>query len=385
MVTSNPHTCGLPTPCARRPRLGYVEMAKKGMHEDRYYSRRLGDSMTRRLKHEIYDIFEGGDTVVRASIDHRQYWNVMPIGEDSKRVFVDTAWNRKPHACYDPKIDKFFEVKRLTDLKHYDELYLDSLLFLGIWSELRKLIADGHKVHYFTRPWTWKKLRKRFMHDLTKRLGVRDVKKTDYGDAYILWKVHEMGALKGDTHKWFRRLTMIDVELRPLLIKERVYRRWLKKTRQYEDLGIDMGGENFLKHMLEKTRKTIVVKARKLWPGFMEIANRLGLSEDDLGGLTGLAGTLVFLGWPLRRPSMHKALRYFGLFRPSKEAKMRFMERTGKKFRKRYSGAAREYLNAMTAALLTKEGWEHLPPRAKDEARVLRKLIDTLNALTQGS
>jgi len=39
----------------------------------------------------------------------------------------------------------------------------------------------------------------------------------------------------------------------------------------------------------------------------------------------------------------------------------------------------------MTTALLTKEGWEHPPPRAKDEARVLRKLIDTLNALTQGS
>ena len=323
--------------------------------------------------------------MVRTAMDDRQYWDVMPIGEGGRRVFVDTAWNRKPHACYDPKIDKFFEVKRLADLKDYDELYLDSLLFLGIWSELRKLIADGHKVHYFTRPWTWRKLRKRFKYDLTERFEVRDVKKTDYGDAYILWKVHEMRALKGDTHKWFRRLTMIDVELRPLLIKERVYRKWLKKTRQYEDLGIDMGGENFLKHMLDETRKTIVVKARKLWPGFMEIANRLGLSEDDLGGLTGLAGTLVFLGWPLRTPSMHKALRYFGLFRLSKEAKMRFMERTGKKFRKRYSGTAREYLNAMTAALLTKEGWEHLPPRAKDEVRVLRKLIDTLNALTQGS
>ena len=63
-------------------------------------------------------------------------------------------------------------------------------------------------------------------------------------------------------------------------------------------MGIDTGGENFLKHVLEETRKTIVVKARKLWPGFMEIANRLALSEDDLGGLTGLAGILVFLGWP---------------------------------------------------------------------------------------
>jgi len=28
----------------------------------------------------------------------------------SERVFVDTAWNRKPHACYDPDADKFFEL-----------------------------------------------------------------------------------------------------------------------------------------------------------------------------------------------------------------------------------------------------------------------------------
>jgi len=62
MVPSNPYTCGLPTPCARRPRLGHVEMAKKGVHEDRYYSRRLRDSITRRLKHEIDDIFEGAIT-----------------------------------------------------------------------------------------------------------------------------------------------------------------------------------------------------------------------------------------------------------------------------------------------------------------------------------
>ena len=32
-------------------------MAKKEMHEYRYYSR-LGDLITKRLKHEIYDIFE---------------------------------------------------------------------------------------------------------------------------------------------------------------------------------------------------------------------------------------------------------------------------------------------------------------------------------------
>ena len=49
----------------------------------------------------------------------------------TKRVFVDTAWNRL-NACYDPENGEFFEVQRLVDLRDYDEIYLDSLLFPGI-------------------------------------------------------------------------------------------------------------------------------------------------------------------------------------------------------------------------------------------------------------
>jgi len=66
------------------------------------------------------------------------------------KVFVDTAWNNKPHACYNPDANRFFEVRRLSDLKDYDEIYLDSLLLPGIWSELRGLIADGRRVYHFT-------------------------------------------------------------------------------------------------------------------------------------------------------------------------------------------------------------------------------------------
>ncbi len=66
------------------------------------------------------------------------------------KVFVDTAWNSKPHACYNPDANRFFEVRRLSDLKDYDEIYLDSLLLPGIWSELRGLIADGRRVYHFT-------------------------------------------------------------------------------------------------------------------------------------------------------------------------------------------------------------------------------------------
>jgi hypothetical protein len=49
----------------------------------------------------------------------------------TRRVFVDTKWrpkkNRglKMHVCYDPEKDIFFEVNELTELKDYDEIYLD--------------------------------------------------------------------------------------------------------------------------------------------------------------------------------------------------------------------------------------------------------------------
>ena len=77
-----------------------------------------------------------------------------------ERVFVDTAWNSKPHACYNPRADQFFRARNLTDLKDYDEIYLDSLLFPGIWSELRELISDRRRIYHFTTPWRWRELRR---------------------------------------------------------------------------------------------------------------------------------------------------------------------------------------------------------------------------------
>ena len=41
------------------------------------------------------------------------------MGEDDaevRRVFVDTAWKRKFHTCYDPLTDKFFEVDEVKEL-----------------------------------------------------------------------------------------------------------------------------------------------------------------------------------------------------------------------------------------------------------------------------
>ena len=285
-----------------------------------------------------------------------------------EKAFVDTAWKRKFHACYDPLTDKFFEVEKLADLKDYDEIYLDSLLFPGIWSELRELIADGHRVYHFTRPWRWRELRNRFSDDLKRRLKAKDVRKTDFGDAYLLWKVYEVSIAKRDLKKWFRRITPTDIELRPLLSMERVYERWLRKACQYEALGVDTSADiDLFRNKLEGLRRTIVAKAREIWPRFMEIATELGLNKDDLGGLTGLAGTLTYLGWPLMKPSMHKAIRYFGLYKPSREDKLRFMERTGRRFQRHYSGSARRYLNLLTTAILTKG--RRFSPKTRDEAK----------------
>jgi len=104
----------------------------------------------------------------------------------TRRVFVDTACNRL-NACYDPESDEFFEVQRLVDLRDYDEIYLDSLLFPGIWIELRELIVDGRSVYYFTRPWRWRDLRRRFKDDLKERFKIKEVGKTDFGDALESW------------------------------------------------------------------------------------------------------------------------------------------------------------------------------------------------------
>ncbi len=50
-------------------------------------------------------------------------------------VFVNTRWSpkkhrdSKKHVCYDLEEDVFFEVNSLTELKGYDEIYLDSSIF----------------------------------------------------------------------------------------------------------------------------------------------------------------------------------------------------------------------------------------------------------------
>jgi hypothetical protein len=107
-----------------------------------------------------------------------------------RRVFVDTMWSprkhrgSKKHLCYDPEKDIFFEVDSLTELKDYDEIYLDSSLFPNMWQQLRELVSNGKRVYYFTRPWKWEEARERFRDELKARTG--KVSKSDEEDAYIL-------------------------------------------------------------------------------------------------------------------------------------------------------------------------------------------------------
>jgi hypothetical protein len=145
----------------------------------------------------------------------------------SRRIFIDTKWdpkknnNSKKYVCYDPDKNIFFEVDSLTELKDYDEIYLNSSLFPNMWQQLRDVISNGKSVYYFTRPWKWRDIRERFREDLKTRTG--KVSKTDEGDAFLLWKVYELSLIKNNTHRYFKPLTIVDIELRPLLMRENMF------------------------------------------------------------------------------------------------------------------------------------------------------------------
>ncbi|MEM4497771.1 MAG: hypothetical protein QW692_02975 [Nitrososphaerota archaeon] len=57
----------------------------------------------------------------------------------------------------------------------------------------------------------------------------------------------------------------------------------------------------------------------------------------------------------------------------------RFEERSGEKYRKRYSSYARRYLIMLTIAILSKERISK--PKARDEKRVLRRLLSILRTI----
>jgi hypothetical protein len=280
----------------------------------------------------------------------------------AKRVFIDTAWKSKKHTCYDPQNDVFFEVDSLTELRDYDEVYLDGSLFPNMWKQLRELISNGKRVYYFTRPWKWEEMRKeRFRDELKAKVG--KVSKDDRGDAFLLWKAYELSLTKNNTHRYFKPLTIIDVELRPLLMREQMLYRNLQRVRNASMVGVDVGGDvRILEEIVEDARREIVDKAIKIIPRFMEIANRLGLDRDDINGLAGLAGLLLYDKFA----SYKKSINYLGLYKAR--------GRDGRR-NKKYSHKVQRYLVMLTNTILWKNGEKH-PPTFKDMRRILRMVIE---------
>jgi hypothetical protein len=290
----------------------------------------------------------------------------------ARRVFVDTKWrsrkNRgsKMHVCYDPQNDVFFEVNELTELKDYDEIYLDSSLFSNMWQQLRELVSNGRRVYYFTRPWKWEEARERFRDGLKAKVG--RVSKSDEGDAYILWKIYELSLIKRNTHRYFKPLTIIDVELRPLLMKEEMLYRNLQRMRNASVIGVDFGSDvKMLEKMVEDARKEVVDKAVQIIPKFIDIANILGLDRDDINGLAELARLLVYDKFT----SYKKSINYLGLYKAR--------GRDGRR-NKKYSRKIQRYLIMLTNTILWKNGEKH-PPTFKDMRRILRMVIEARKSM----
>ncbi|MEM1977166.1 MAG: hypothetical protein QXX29_04635 [Nitrososphaerota archaeon] len=128
----------------------------------------------------------------------------------TKRIFVDTAENSKPHVCYDPDQDVFFEVKDLREaIGRYDKVYLDTL-FASIYDEIHDLLENEVKVYLLRNPRLLK----------MKRMEM-NLKKSDEVDARILSIIPK---------EQFKELTLHEIvlklELWPLIIR---YEELVKK------------------------------------------------------------------------------------------------------------------------------------------------------------
>jgi len=286
----------------------------------------------------------------------------------SRRIFIDTKWNpkknnnSKKHVCYDPEKDVFIEVDSLTELKDYDEIYLDSSLFPNMWKQLRELVSNGRKVYYFAKPWKWREIRQRFKEELKTRTG--KVSKTDNGDAYLLWKVYELSLVKNNTHKYFKPLIIVDVELRPLLMKEELLYKNLQRVQNASMVGVDVGSDaKVLEKMVEDVRREIIDKATRLIPRFIDIAKNLGLDIDDVNGLIGLAGLLVYI----KSASYQKSVKYLGLYKAKGRDAWKI---------KKYSRRAQRHLIMLTNTILWKNG-ECRPPRYRDLRKILKTIIES--------
>ncbi|MEM3921957.1 MAG: hypothetical protein QXG25_03630 [Nitrososphaerota archaeon] len=293
-----------------------------------------------------------------------------------RRVFVDTAWNSKPHTCYDPAEDRFFEVEDLAGLAgRYDEVYIDCALFPNMWSQLKALISNGARVFHFAWPWKWRRLREKYAKKLKKKFYGE---KTDYGDAFLLSRIHD------EVPKAFAEVTPLDVEFKPLLMKERALARQLMRLQRMLELGIEVEDDiRDYERRLRKVREEIVKKAVEKIPGFADIARELELNDNNINALSALAGLLIYLKWPFNVPSYHEARRFLGLYKPTKDDKRKYEERSGEKHVRRYNHHARRYLTSLTAAILVKKRVSK--PRMRHLREVLKRLLSILRTYSDGA
>ena len=59
------------------------------------------------------------------------------------------------------------------------------------------------------------------------------------GDAYLLWKVYELSLARNNTHRYSKFLTIVDVELRPFLMKEKILYRNLQRIQNALIIDVD--------------------------------------------------------------------------------------------------------------------------------------------------
>jgi hypothetical protein len=191
------------------------------------------------------------------------------------------------------------------------------------------------------------KIRKNFKEELKARTGW--MSKTDEGDAYLLWKVYELSLVRNTTHRYFKTLSIIDIELRPLLMRENMFYRNLQRIRNASIVGVDVESDvEMQEKRLKDVRREIVDRAIKLIPVFIDIAKSLGLDMDDVNGLIGLAGLLVYI----KSASCQKSVKYLGLYKVKGRDAWKM---------KKYSSMAQRYLIMLTNTILWKNGECRLP------------------------
>jgi predicted metal-dependent hydrolase len=146
-------------------------------------------------------------------------------------------------------------------------------------------------------------------------------------------------------------------------MKEEMLYRNLQRMRNASVIGVDFGSDvKMLEKMVEDARKEIADKAVLIILRFIDIANSLGLDRDDINGLAGIAGLLVYDKFT----SYKKSINYLGLYKAR--------GRDGRR-NKKYSRKIQRYLIMLTNTILRKNGETRIP-RYRDLRKVLKKIVD---------